>query len=263
MLIDPFTVLAQIINFLILVALLKHFLYGPITRVMAQREQTIAGRLEQAAQQETLAQQEAERLRHMQQDFAAHRDQRLAELRSHLQDERLTLLAHAKDDVNQTKDRWYRALEQEQAGVLRRFRQQATYQLAQTVGQVLTDLADADLEQQVVKTFLTRLQQLPAAEQQSLKEALTLADGAPVVIRSRWPLPPATQQSLVAAIQVVAAHAITLEFETNVDLGCGIELRTPGYKLDWNLAAYLNNLEPALALTLNSQTDINPSLLST
>ncbi|NER81960.1 MAG: ATP F0F1 synthase subunit B, partial [Leptolyngbya sp. SIO1D8] len=61
MLIDPFTTLAQIVNFLILVTLLKHFLYGPITRTMAQREQTIANRLEQAEQQEIAAQQEAER----------------------------------------------------------------------------------------------------------------------------------------------------------------------------------------------------------
>ena len=35
---DWFTVIAQIINFLILVALLKRFLYGPIIRAMERRE---------------------------------------------------------------------------------------------------------------------------------------------------------------------------------------------------------------------------------
>ena len=250
MLIDPFTVLAQIVNFLILVALLKHFLYGPITRAMTQREQTIAQQLEQAAQQEAVAQQEANRLRQMQQDFAAHRDQRLTELRSHLQDERLTLLAQAKDEVSQAKNRWYQALEQEKTCVLRRFRQHAAYQLTQTVRQVLTDLADADLEQQVVKLFLTRLRQLPESEQQGLQQALILADGAPVVMRSSLPLSDNLQRAIADAVQAVAPHPLTLTFETNPDLGCGIELRIPGYKLDWNLAAYLSNLEQTLALTL-------------
>ena len=261
MLIDPFMVLAQIVNFLILVALLQHFLYGPITRAMTQREQTIAHQLEQAAQQEAVAQQEADRLRQMQQDFAAHRDQRLAELRSHLQDERLTLLAQAKDEVSQAKTRWYQALDQEKTGVLRRFRQQTAYQLAQTVRQVLTDLADADLEEQAVKLFLTRLRQLPAPEQQELQQALALADGAPVIIRSSLPLAEDRQRAIADAVQAAAPHPVTLTFETNADLGCGIELRIPGYKLDWNLAAYLSNLEQILALTLENSSASSSDLI--
>lgn len=252
MLIDPFTVLAQIVNFLILVALLKRFLYGPITRAMAQREQTIAQQLEQAAQQEAVAQQEADRLQQMQQDFAAHRDQRLTELRSRLHDERLTRLAQAKDEINQAKNRWYQALDQEKTSVLRWFRQQAAYQLAQTVRQVLRDLADADLEQQVVKMFLTRLRQLPEPEQQGLQQALTLADGAPVVIRSSLPLSEDMQRAISNAVQATAPHPLALNFETNADLGCGLELRTPGYKLDWNLAAYLDTLDQTLALALDN-----------
>lgn len=260
MLIDPFTVLAQIVNFLILVALLRHFLYGPITRAMTQREQTIAARLNQAKQQETVAQQETARLRQMQHDFAAHRDQRLTELRSQLDDQRLALLAAAKAEVGQAKARWYQSLEQEKAGVLRAFRQQSAYQLAQTLRQVLTDLADTDLEQQVVNTFLTRLGQLPESEQQVLQTALAMADGAPVVVRSSWPLAEEARQAIAAAVQTTAAHPINLHFDTNADLSCGIELRTPGYKLDWNLAAYLDNLEHALALNLDAS--IQPVALS-
>ena len=46
MLINWFTVLAQIINFLILVFLLKRFLYKPILRAMAEREEKMADALE-------------------------------------------------------------------------------------------------------------------------------------------------------------------------------------------------------------------------
>ncbi len=48
MLINWFTVLAQIVNFLILVYLLKRFLYGPIIRAMQEREKKIARRLQDA-----------------------------------------------------------------------------------------------------------------------------------------------------------------------------------------------------------------------
>jgi F-type H+-transporting ATPase subunit b len=53
MLIDWFTVVAQIINFLILVALLKHFLYGRIIKAMDQREERINSRLEEAKKKKT------------------------------------------------------------------------------------------------------------------------------------------------------------------------------------------------------------------
>ena len=54
--IDWFTVVAQIVNFLILVWLLKKFLYGPIIRAMDDRERRIASRLEEANARERQAQ---------------------------------------------------------------------------------------------------------------------------------------------------------------------------------------------------------------
>lgn len=59
MLIDWFTVVAQIINFLILVFLLKHFLYGRIINAMDQREARITSRLEEAETQRKEAENEA------------------------------------------------------------------------------------------------------------------------------------------------------------------------------------------------------------
>ena len=58
MLINWFTVAAQIVNFLILVALLKRFLYGPIVRAMAAREERIAAEMAEAPQKRQEAEQE-------------------------------------------------------------------------------------------------------------------------------------------------------------------------------------------------------------
>ncbi|MGB3496477.1 MAG: hypothetical protein WBA57_27365 [Elainellaceae cyanobacterium] len=257
MLIDPFTVIAQIVNFLILVALLKHFLYGPITRAMAEREQAIAKQLEQAEQQETTARQETAKIQQMQQDFAAHHDQRQTQMRSQLEDQRLILFAAAKDEVDTARSRWLQALEQEKVTALRAFRQQAAHQLSQTIRQVLHDLADAKLEQQIVNTFLHRLDQLPPSEQQVLQSALRHADGEPLKIRSCFAIAPSSQTDLTAALQTLTPEqTIPLEFELDSTLDCGIELVTPGYKLAWNLDTYLNTLEHNLAIALERELPI-------
>ena len=46
--IDWFTLSAQIVNFLILLVLLRKFLYGPLRNVMQKREEKVTSRLEEA-----------------------------------------------------------------------------------------------------------------------------------------------------------------------------------------------------------------------
>jgi len=79
MLIDWFTVLAQIVNFLILIFLLKRFLYGPITKAMEEREKKIATAVEQANSAEKKAKQHSEELAMEKQIFLEAREQILAE----------------------------------------------------------------------------------------------------------------------------------------------------------------------------------------
>ena len=61
--IDWLTVSAQLINFLVLVWLLKRFLYRPVMDAMQRREQHIAARIGAAEQQEGLADQRERRYR--------------------------------------------------------------------------------------------------------------------------------------------------------------------------------------------------------
>src|SRR5665647_2533116 len=83
MLIDWFTVGAQALNFLILVWLMKHFLYKPILHAIDQREKLIASELAAAAATQSDAQKEREEFQHKNETF----DQQRAELLSNAMDE--------------------------------------------------------------------------------------------------------------------------------------------------------------------------------
>ena len=63
MLIDWFTVVAQVINFLILVWLLQRFLYKPIVNAMQTREERIASQLRDAEKQKAEAEVESAKFR--------------------------------------------------------------------------------------------------------------------------------------------------------------------------------------------------------
>ncbi len=107
MLIDPFVVIAQIINFLILVALLKHFLYKPITQAMSARSQRIERQLAAAANKEQDAEAEKKLYLQKQQELEAQKEKWLRTAIREVEQEKEKLAQQAETEVNSMRSQWY------------------------------------------------------------------------------------------------------------------------------------------------------------
>jgi F-type H+-transporting ATPase subunit b len=92
MLIDWFTVGAQVINFLILVWLLKRFLYHPILNALDAREERIAKELADADAKKTEAQKERDEFQHKNEEFDQQRADILSKATEEAKVERRRLL---------------------------------------------------------------------------------------------------------------------------------------------------------------------------
>jgi F-type H+-transporting ATPase subunit b len=242
-LIDWFTILAQIVNFLVLVALLRYFLYDPIISTMDAREARIAADLEAADRKRAEAAQEIETYRQKNQELEARREEWLQDARQEVEAWQKEMSQNARRQVDEAKERWYRALQQEKDAFLQELRRRAGHQIYAITRQALADLAGAELEERLVTHFVERLDRLQGEERQALVQALR--DGGPdVVIYSAQELPEATQRRLAAAVRALhGGRNENLRFATRPELIGGLELRTDGYKVGWNLADYLAALE--------------------
>src|ERR1035438_10738701 len=96
MLIDWFTVLAQVVNFLILVWLLKRFLYRPILDAIDAREKRIAKELADADAKKTEAQKERDEFEQKNQECDQQRAALLSKATDEAQAEREWLLDEAR-----------------------------------------------------------------------------------------------------------------------------------------------------------------------
>jgi F-type H+-transporting ATPase subunit b len=252
MLIDWFTVAAQIINFLILVALLKYFLYGRIIKAMDEREHHIACRLDEAEKQRQEAEDEAASYRHKHQELAAKRAELLAQAKADADARRQELLDQARTEVARVQARWHTAIQHEKAAFLRDLRQRTSQQVDAIVRRALTDLAHADLEQQMMAAFLEQLQTLDedvweviAASHQEAQQ--------PMVLHSAFDLPQEARQQLQHVLREHLGEAIDLRLETAPEVMCGIELQTNGQKIAWSLEHYLETLEESLAAAFEEE----------
>jgi F-type H+-transporting ATPase subunit b len=240
-LIDWFTVVAQIINFLILVGLLKYFLYGRIIRAMDQREERIAARLSEAQQREQEADDERQHYLARQEELAQQQDDILAQARQAADSERKKLLDEAREEVEAVKSRWHEALEREKTTFLQDLRQRAGRQVYNITRQALADLATADLEHQIVEAFCRRLQELPQDKRRELTDILQ--QGAEATITSAFVLPEEAKQKIEGILEGYLKDGAALRYQTSPEVISGIELKAPGHKVAWSLDHYLADLE--------------------
>jgi F-type H+-transporting ATPase subunit b len=241
MLIDWFTVAAQVVNFLILVWLLKRFLYRPILDAIDAREQRIASALADADAKKTDAEQERDAFQHKNAAFEQQRAALLTQAIDAAQAERLRLLDAARQASDSLRAKRQEALISEQQNLraaLARRTQEEVFAIAR---KALADLAGATLEARMADVFLRRLRELDDTAMAGLKSAFR-ASSSPLLVRTAFTLQPEQCSAIETALKETLGREMQVQFETAPDLVSGIEISANGHKLAWSIAEYLASL---------------------
>lgn len=249
--IDWFTVIAQIVNFLILVALLKYFLYDRIINLADERERKIADRFHEAEEMRRQAQEEAQTFQGERQELAEERQALIAEAEKEAEARRQELLVQARREADEARSRWHQNIEQEKAFFLQALRRRASHEVYAVARRALADLADVELEQRIIDTFIERLEGL--AKEQRAMIADSIEESRKVTISSAFEIPAEKRQVLSEAVQRQFGNNLESQFNTSPDVICGIELKTNGHKIAWSLENYLETLEDKLSDILQAQ----------
>jgi F-type H+-transporting ATPase subunit b len=238
--INWFTFAAQIINFLILLALLRRFLYGPVVRAVAQRQEMMAAEFGAATAK---AEAEAASLRAQRQELEIHKEDLFDQAAVEASDRRPRMIKDARDEVEEMQNRWYTAVEQERALFLHGLRMRVGEQVARLTQRALADLAHIELEQAMVAVMLAQLERVTASAA-STDGAVPGPNGAAVVCTA-YPLPTHLQAQVARALSADTGGAAP-RFMTDAGLICGIEIQLPHRRLAWNIRDYLQGLESEL-----------------
>lgn len=237
MTIDWITVTAQIVNFLILVWVLKRLLYQPVLDAMAAREQRIAERLDAAVLREHVAQDAAEDHRRARERLAEDRERILSDARAAAEQERTEAQAQTRLELADARAHWHKQLEAEKAEFLARLRLQAMEAVSAMARRALADLADTDLEAHMIDLFERRLKELDTETRQALQ-----GHGAPLQVVTAFVLGDPTRERLTHSIKSSIGTDATVAFSRSAELICGIELIAGGHRVGWNVGEFVDDL---------------------
>jgi F-type H+-transporting ATPase subunit b len=242
MLIDWFTVGAQALNFLILVWLMKRYLYKPVLDAIDAREKRIASELADAAQKQTQADKQRDEFNKKNADFDQQREALARRASVDAQAHAQKLLTAAREAADALQVKRHEALGSELQTLQQDIARRSQEEVFAITRKVLTDLAGATLEDRIAEVFVQRLRAIDALAKAELAKALQGSASA-VRVRSAFGLTPTQQTAIQQALDETLATDLPIQFETTPDVISGIELSANGWKIAWNVADFLASLQ--------------------
>ncbi|HUZ60388.1 MAG TPA: hypothetical protein VMU83_16570 [Hanamia sp.] len=257
--INWFTVIAQVINFLILVWLLKRFLYKPVLNAVDEREKKIASQLSDAEAKKTEAQKERDTFQQKNEDFDKERMAQLDKVVQEAKAEKQKLFEEARVESNALRAKYETSLRQEGENITDILKRKVKDEVFAIAGKTLSDLSSVSLEEQLVNVFIKRIQDLKEEEKIKFTDALMNGDKT-ILIKSAIDLSDSSKASLEKALNDINDTETKFQYQLEPALISGIEIDAEKYNLSWNIESYLGTLQKNILTSLSFKQNENATL---
>ncbi|MEP7266119.1 MAG: F0F1 ATP synthase subunit B [Saprospiraceae bacterium] len=255
--INWFTVIAQIINFLILVWLLKRYLYHPILNAIDEREKKIADQLKDAEVRKAEAIKEQDEFRQKNETFDVQKNELMSKVATETNEVRQKLLEEARNEANNLSAKLESASKEEQEKQNSEIAQKIQQEVFAITRKTLADLASISLEEQSINVFIKRLNELKEEEKKQFIATFKSTSNT-VLVRSAFDLPENLQKEIQKTIDEILGTKTQLQFKTTPELISGIDLTTNGYKLAWSISEYLQLFEKNISEAIKEKPKAEP-----
>lgn len=234
--VDWLTVAAQIANFLVLLWLLKRFLYRPILDGIDAREKEISDRMSEAHRLMEDARAEISAYDAKLSELENSQARMAEDLRREAARERDAMITEARHRIDQERRDFERHLAVEKQKFLRQLSETGARVLVHLTRKALSDLADETLEERIAAHAVKKLQ--PMADE--IRK--TIADDRPVTVTTHSALPEGLRRKVSDDLQKLAPETKCI-FEVDSTQPFGLVLKVGATSIEWTLDSYLGELE--------------------
>jgi F-type H+-transporting ATPase subunit b len=228
------TFVLEIINFLVLVWILKHFLYKPVLDVIARRragiEKTVTDAEALRSSAETLQAQYEGRIA----DWEQERQQARDALAEELEAERAKKMAELQTALQQEQEKMRVAEARRQADSSRKIEESALLLGSRFATRLLQQASGPDVEARLVELVCNELAELPADRIKSITSNIGQIPGY-VTVFSAFPLADEQRQGLSRALARIIPTETPVHFEQDSNLLAGVRIMVGAWVLGVNL----------------------------
>jgi F-type H+-transporting ATPase subunit b len=242
------TFILEVINFLVLLWLLKRFLYRPVLGVIAKRRESIAQQVEDARVLHREAGELKARFENRLSDWDQERQRALASLNREIEAERGRRLAAVDREIAAAEEKHRVLVKRQEAEAARQLEERAMEAAAGFAAKLLRVASGPELEQRLVQLVIEQFAALSDDERESLRHGLGNGERT-TVVASAYPLDAAQRETLRGTLSGLAPECAECRFEEDANLLAGLRITVGSWRLGLNLQDELAGFVRAGALS--------------
>jgi F-type H+-transporting ATPase subunit b len=231
--IDWTTFLLELINFAILVWILKRFLYAPVRRALEARRERAEAALREAEARGREVEEMARAQTERQAEWEREREEARAALGQEIAQERARRLDEVDQEARQRADRAAARAGHEREEQRRRDQEAALDLAGRFASRLLARLDGPELEAALVRMLQEDLQRLDTTRRHTLEETMAADPGCRIL--SAFPLDGGQREALGRALGQAAGCEVQCSFAEEPALMAGVEIEAGDLALQANL----------------------------
>ena len=243
-----FEIIAQIINFFLILFILQKLLYKPVLKAMAQRQERIEkSQLEADAKMKdatALMAEYDEKMTNIQKE----KREILEEARTQAQEKKESLIEDYKQEAESKRHVYLKEVEDEMESFTLHLRKNLGESAVKIASRILEAISSKELEGEVFNTFILDLKNL----NRNIPDAEDLKEEEHAQIRSFRPLSQYEKKTVEEVLKEQLKNVKEIRYETDAELVLGYELSLETYTLHTNIKNYLDEIEKDIIENLNA-----------
>ena len=234
------TFLLEIMNFLVLVWILKRFLYRPVLDIIEKRRSSIEQVLAEANKRNTDAEVLQQQYEGRLVDWEQEKQKITDSLQQEIQAERVKLLDQLSVELADERKKTIVVEQRHQAELQQQYQEEAMIHGARFASKLLHAVASPELEKQLFELLINELSQLQDERIETLRKT-KLKSVDKIKVSSAFKLSNTQHQQLEKILRKFYDQSIPVEYEQDTKLLAGLRISLGSWVLRMNLADELSS----------------------
>ncbi len=229
------TFILEIVNFLVLVWILKRFLFRPVQEIISRRRAEIEAKIADAQHQREEADVLRKEYENRQSDWRREQEQARAELAQDLLQERTRALEEIRGVVSEEEKRQRAALSKRANKAMREADFLALKNATCFASRLLASVAGPEVEERLVDMLVAEIKAMSSEEIGKIRAQWGTVSG-PVEVISAYPLPDQNKRRLEQLFNELAEQALLFAYNQDSALVAGVRIAFGSMVLQANVA---------------------------
>jgi F-type H+-transporting ATPase subunit b len=214
------TFVLEIINFLVLVWILKRFLYNPIKKTILQRKEAIQKDVKDADNKRKEATELKQQYENRLIEWEKEKEKQKTAFLKEMENERKKKIEDLKTTLKKEREENKAREKQQIAETVHEKEQKSIEHAMSLVSQLLAQFASSELENKIINLFIEKLKHLPKEKISSINEKI--AEHKKALIQTAFALKKTQKNKLISAFEKILINKCTFSFKQNQELLAGI-----------------------------------------